>query len=206
VSGSSPSEGKTTTAINLAASLALAGDHVILIEGDLRRPAVGGALGLTTNGGIVDVLLDNAKIEDTLVTSEAYGPTLGFLLADQSGGWTTELFSLPAAQRMVEDAKRLADYVIIDSPPLNDVVDALPLTRSVDDVLVVVRLGRSRIDRITRLAELLANNGVKPAGFAVIGTDRPGRFDYSYYGESESRNGADEGSPQDLIGTPGRAG
>jgi Mrp family chromosome partitioning ATPase len=76
--------------------------------------------------------------------------------------------------------------VIIDSPPLNDVVDALPLTRSVDDVLVVVRLGRSRIDRITRLAELLATNGVKPAGFAVVGTDRPGRFEYSYYGAGES--------------------
>jgi receptor protein-tyrosine kinase len=186
VTGSSPSEGKTTTAINLAASLALSGDHVILIEGDLRRPAVGNALKLKPKQGIVDVLLERAKIEDALVTSDAYGPKLGFLLADQSGGWTTELFSLPAAQRMIEDAKRLADYVIIDSPPLNDVVDALPLTRSVDDVLVVVRLGRSRIDRITRLAELLATNGVKPAGFAVVGTDRPGRFEYSYYGAGES--------------------
>jgi capsular exopolysaccharide synthesis family protein len=196
VTGSAPSEGKTTTAINLAASLALAGDHVILIEGDLRRPAVGNALGLSTKGGIVDVLLDSAKIEDVLVTSEAYGPTLGFLLADQSGGWTTELFSLPAAQRMIEDAKRLADYVIIDSPPLNDVVDALPLTRSVDDVLVVVRLGHSRLDRITRLAELLATNGVKPSGFAVIGTDRPGRFDYSYYGEGESSNESEQSADE----------
>jgi non-specific protein-tyrosine kinase len=200
VTGSSPSEGKTTTAINLAAALALSGDHVILIEGDLRRPAVGKALGITAQQGIVDVLLETAKIEDALVTSEAYGPTLGFLLADQSGGWTTELFSLPAAQRMIEDAKRLADYVIVDSPPLNDVVDALPLTRAVDDVLVIVRLGRSRIDRITRLAELLATNGVKPAGFAVIGTDRPGRFDYAYYGESQ--NGSGDGSPQKPVSTP----
>lgn len=187
VTGSSPSEGKTTTAINLASSLALAGDHVILIEADLRRPAIAGALGLKIDGGIVDVLLENRRLEDALVTTEAYGPTLGFLLADKTGGWTTELFSLPAAQRLIEDAKRLADYVIIDSPPLNDVIDALPLTESTDDVLVVVRLGRSRMDKVTRLAELLASNHVKPAGFAVIGTDRPGRFDYSYYGES--RNG-----------------
>jgi capsular exopolysaccharide synthesis family protein len=186
VTGSSPSEGKTTTAINLAASLALSGDHVILIEGDLRRPAVGKTLGLAPDAGIVDVLLDSVKIEDALVTSEAYGPTLGFLLADQSGAWTTELFALPAAQRMIEDAKRLADYVIVDSPPLNDVVDALPLTGSVDDVLIIVRLGKSRMDRITRLAELLATNGVKPAGFAVVGTDRPGRLDYSYYGDEDA--------------------
>lgn len=186
VSGSSPSEGKTTTAINLATSLALRGDHVILIEGDLRRPSVAKALGLKPERGIVDVLLETAKIEDALVTDAAYGATLGFLLADQSGDWTTELFSLPSAQRMIEDAKRLADYVIIDSPPLNDVVDALPLTRSVDDVLLVVRLGRSRLDRVNRVAELLANYDVKPAGFVVIGTDRPGRFDYSYYAETDA--------------------
>jgi Mrp family chromosome partitioning ATPase len=184
---------------------------VILIEGDLRRPAVGKALGINAKQGIVDVLLETAKIEDALVTSEAYGPTLGFLLADQSGGWTTELFSLPAAQRMIEDAKRLADYVIVDSPPLNDVVDALPLTRAVDDVLVIVRLGKSRIDRITRLAELLATNGVKPAGFAVVGTDRPGRFDYSYYGDGASTkegardNGAGAADPRTVqaSGEPG---
>jgi Mrp family chromosome partitioning ATPase/capsular polysaccharide biosynthesis protein len=193
ITGSSPSEGKTTTAINLATALALSGEHVILIEGDLRRPAIGEALGLTPSAGIVDVLLETTKIDDALITSHAYGPTLGFLLANHSGGWTTELFSLPGAQRMIEDAKRLADYVIIDSPPLNDVVDVLPLTRSVDDVLIVVRLGRSRLDRITRLAELLATNGVKPAGFAVIGTDRPGRFEYSYH-ESESSSGSSTAS------------
>jgi capsular exopolysaccharide synthesis family protein len=194
VTGSSPSEGKTTTAINLATALALSGEHVILIEGDLRRPAISEALGLTPSAGIVDVLLETTKIEDALITSHAYGPTLGFLLANHTGGWTTELFSLPGAQRMIEDAKRLADYVIIDSPPLNDVVDVLPLTRSVDDVLIVVRLGRSRLDRITRLAELLATNGVKPAGFAVIGTDRPGRFDYSYHESESSSSGSSPAS------------
>ena len=189
VTGASPGEGKTTTAINLAASLALAGNHVILIEADLRRPAIGPAVGIRPERGIVSVLVGNTRLEEALVTSDAYGPNFGFLLADHDGGWIPELFSLPTAQTLVEDAKRLADYVVIDSPPLTEVIDALPLAKTVDDVLVVVRIGRTRLDKVTRLGELLAESGIRPAGFAVVGTGRPGRNDYAYYSEGRSSNG-----------------
>ena len=195
VTGASPGEGKTTTAINLAASLALAGNHVILIEADLRRPAIGPAVGIRPQRGIVSVLLGNSRLEDTLVTSEAHGPNFGFLLADHEGGWIPELFSLPTAEKLVEDARRLADYVVIDSPPLTEVIDALPLAKAVDDVLVVVRVGRTRLDRVTRLGELLAESGIRPAGFAVVGTSRPGRGDYSYYAEGRGSNGRPAEAP-----------
>jgi len=189
VTGASPGEGKTTTAINLAASLALAGNHVILIEADLRRPAIGPAVGVTPQRGVVSVLLGNSRLEDALVTSPAYGPNFGFLLADREGGWITELFSLPTAEKLVEDARQLADYVVIDSPPLTEVIDALPLAKTVDDVLVVVRVGRTRLDKVTRLGEVLAESGIRPVGFAVVGTTRPGRGDYAYYAEGRGSNG-----------------
>lgn len=57
----------------------------------------------------------------------------------------------------------------------------MPLARQADDVLIVVRLGRTRLQRIAELGELLAENGVRPVGFAVVGVPRPTRGEYHYY-------------------------
>ena len=184
VTGPSASEGKTTTAVNLAASLAAAGQTVILIEADLRRPAVGRALGVKPqNGGVVSVLLESVNLEDAIVNVRPY-EQLGLLLADYEGGWITELFALDAAARLIEEARELADWVVVDSPPLTEVVDALPLARLVDSVLIVTRIGSSRLAAIRRLGELLAENGIKPVGFAVVGTTKPTRSGYYYVGKS----------------------
>jgi capsular exopolysaccharide synthesis family protein len=188
VTGPSPSEGKSTTAVNLASSLALAGNRVVLIEADLRRPSLAGALDATpVNGGVVSVLIENVTLRDALTQSPSYGQNLQMLLADYEGGWIAELFSIPAARAMIEEARNLADYVVIDSPPLNEVVDALPLARQADDVLIVVRLGNTRLDKLQQLGELLAENGVRPAGFCVIGVQRPTRGQSAYYFREPSR-------------------
>lgn len=179
VTGSAPSEGKTTTAVNLAASLAAAGRKVILIDADLRRPAVHRVLGLEPQTGIVGVLIENISLDDALISSDTYGPDLEVLAAEHEGGWIAELFTLPSARRLIEDAKRAADYVVIDAAPLTQVSDALPLARYVDDVLIVVRLGRSHLTSIRELGELLAENGLRPAGFTVVGTAQPA--DSGYY-------------------------
>jgi capsular exopolysaccharide synthesis family protein len=189
VTGASASEGKSTTAINLASSLALTGQDVILIEADLRRPSLSSVLDVRpTSGGVVSVLIEHTRLSQALVTSPTYGPHLRVLLAEQSGsGWVTDLFSIPAADTMVREARRLADFVVIDSPPLNEVIDALPLARQADDVLLVTRLGKTRLDKLGQLADLLAESGIQPIGFAVIGTPRPGRRDYRYYSEPPSQ-------------------
>ena len=184
VTGSSPSEGKTTTAINLAASLSSTGRRVILIEADLRRPAISLALGVEPRRGVVGVLIESVSLEDALIDGDAFGlPNLKLLLAENEGGWISELFSLPTAMDLLERAKELAEYVIIDSPPLTDVVDALPLARNVDDVLLVVRPGTTRISKLVQLGELLAENGIRPMGFTVVGTPPPGRGESTYYFE-----------------------
>jgi capsular exopolysaccharide synthesis family protein len=197
VTGPSASEGKSTTAVNLASSLALTGRDVILIEADLRRPSLGSVLDVKPNeGGVVSVLIEHTRLTQALVSSPTYGPNLRVLLADQAGGgWVTDLFSIPAADTMIKEARRLADYVIIDSPPLNEVIDALPLARQADDVLLVARIGQTRLDKLGQLADLLAESGITPIGFAVIGTPRPGRRDYRYYTESHSDGDRSRPSP-----------
>ena len=111
------------------------------------------------------MLLKKTKLQDALTTATGFGPSLKLLLADYSEGWIAELFSIPAAGQLIEDARRLAEYVIIDSPPLNVVADAVPLARGADDVLIVVRIGETRMKRISELGELLAENRVRPVGF-----------------------------------------
>ena len=76
ITGASPSEGKSTTALNLAASIALAGKRVILIEADLRRPKIGSALGVRATRGIASVLIDGLPLSEALMTTEAYGDNL----------------------------------------------------------------------------------------------------------------------------------
>lgn len=203
VTSPSPSEGKSTTAINLASSLALAGNNVILIEADLRRPAIGSALGVKAEHGTGSVLLGMTDIEDALVETKAYGRYLRVLLADTSSGasgFMADQLFLPAAQHLVADAKRIADYVIVDSPPLSEVIDALPLAQQVDEVLVVVRLGRTQLTKLQNLGELLARHDIEPVGFAVVGVPPTG--DGYYYaaagaeptrGKSRATQGAGRG-------------
>ena len=69
----------------------------------------------------------------------------------------------------------MADIVIIDSPPLTEVIDALPLVQMTDDVLIVVRLGRTHINKLTRLGELLGQYRIRPVGFALVGVSPTSR-------------------------------
>jgi capsular exopolysaccharide synthesis family protein len=188
VTGASASEGKTTTAINLATSLAYAGHRVILIEADLRRPAIGRALELEPELDLLDVLLEDATIEEALVETDRHGSNLQLLLASgarQNRGIVVDGLFLPTAKTLIEDAKRLCDFVIVDSPPLTEVIDGLALAERADEVLVVCRLGRSLIARIVQLGELLARHGIQPVGFALVGVP-PSATASDYYVDAAS--------------------
>jgi succinoglycan biosynthesis transport protein ExoP len=175
VTGSSPSEGKTTTAVNLASSLALLGARVILVEADLRRPVLSKVFNVHPETGVVSVLIERAELADSLVYTSVSGYQLGLLVAepDFREGWVTDLFSTHSAEQMMAELRSMADYVVIDSPPLNEVVDALPLAIAADDVVITARLGRTRLDKLHELGELLEENEVTPAGFVLVGAPRP---------------------------------
>jgi Mrp family chromosome partitioning ATPase/capsular polysaccharide biosynthesis protein len=183
VTSAAPGEGKTTTALNLASSLVASGSSVILIEGDLRKPSIGNAVGITARYDVTSVVTGEAPLESALVTSDRY-PGLQFLLAEgiRSKGTSGDALFLPTATKMVRDAKEVADFVIVDSPPLLAVIDALELAREADSVLIVAHLGHTDLRRLSALGSLLAEAHIDPAGIALIGAAAPGGAEaYGYH-------------------------
>ena len=169
VTGSAPREGKTTTALGLASALTQGGARVILIEADLRRPVLARALQLELEYGTDDLVGGTATMEEALVSIVSDGNELGVVAVRVASDRIAERLSFEVSEQLVATARASADFVVIDTPPITAVIDALPLTRFVDDVVIVSRIGVSRLAQVADLYALLTNFGTPPLGFVVVG-------------------------------------
>ncbi|HEY1833122.1 MAG TPA: AAA family ATPase [Solirubrobacteraceae bacterium] len=183
LTGSSPAEGKTTSSIGLATALAQTGARVILIEADLRRPTISKALELPGIAlGTEHVLRGEAELADALEQAPFAGVSLQVLAVRRPGAELADLLSMRVARELVEQARELADFVVIDSPPLTEVSDALPLAKVADEVLLVARIGTTRLGKLSDLYEMLSGQDARPAGIVLVGGS-PARGEGYYYAE-----------------------
>lgn len=169
VTGPSPGDGKTTAAINLASTLASAGKRVILIEADSRRPSIGRALGIKPEQGLAGVVAGRTYLVDALIPVGGEDSTLRVVLNAEDELAPPDMLSSLSADTLLLQARRLADWVIVDSPPLNHVAETMAIARAVDHVLIVVRIGKSNLRDLDELAEMLAQQNITPGGFVVFG-------------------------------------
>jgi succinoglycan biosynthesis transport protein ExoP len=182
-------EGKTMTSVNLAIALAASGLRVVLVDGDLRRPMVGRVFGISqTSGGFAELLFERAEPKDVLVAAPGYGDRLRLLLAGSER--PLDLLEGRRIAAMLNRLRSEADVIVVDSPALTEFADAIALADAVDTVLVAVRLGRSRRDKLAELERRLAQHGIVPTGFVVTGRTR-------------SRREAPPGSPGGRVTPPG---
>lgn len=131
-----PAEGKTTTAVNTAITMAEAGASVLLIDADLRRPRVADAFGLESAAGLTSVLIGQATLDD--VVQPIGNTSLDVLTSGPIPPNPSEMLGFDAMKALLTQVGRLYDVVIIDSPPLLPVTDAAVLARSTAGALVVV--------------------------------------------------------------------
>ena len=168
VTGPSAGDGKSTTSINLACALAASGKRVLLVEADSRRPTLAQALGVRSSPELADVLTGRASLEDAPSVPGEY-ESLRVVTAGPVPGSAEGLLTETAAEALLNEAEALADWVVIDAPPLSRVPPVLSLATLVDDVLLTVRLGKSNLRDLAELSELLAQHRIRPAGFVLTG-------------------------------------
>jgi len=145
-------EGKTLTALNLAWLLAQTdGMRALVIDSDLRQPCATEYLGIDVSVGLSDVLGGTVRLEEAIVRLDPAG--LYLLPGGQRRDDVAELLSGPSYERLLTEARRMFDYIIIDAPPLGIFTDANVLMNRADGALIVIRSGKTRYAIVDRLLE-----------------------------------------------------
>jgi len=194
-------EGKTTTAANLAVVMAQAGNRIVLVDGDLRRPSAHKLFNLSSRVGLTDALVEDPQALDGYL-QESGIENLRVLAAGPIPPNPQELLG---SQRMKELLRRLeeeADIVVLDTPPILAVSDANVLAARASGVLVVVNAGQTR-----RAAVRQAVEGLRKVGANVLGcvlnmvSMRGGRSSYYYssYYYSHYYSGSERGKRLGLL-------
>jgi non-specific protein-tyrosine kinase len=172
-----PNEGKTTTAASLAEVLAEAGDQVLLVDANLRRPRLHEIYGVSNAFGLTGFLMQpditDPPIEMTKVKNLRLLPSGPVPLSP------SELLTSKRMRQTIENLKSMDGYVIFDTPPLASASDALILASTVDGTLAVVQSGRLRSQELTRSIERLRESRAKVLGFVLNKAKSSGR-EYSY--------------------------
>jgi polysaccharide biosynthesis transport protein len=191
-----PEEGKSTVAWNLARVAASAGERVLVVEADLRRPRfAASAVELSPSPGLTTVLAGHATLVEVVQmagTAELRLPAGNYRRLDVvvAGLLPRNPGPLIDSKRMLEtiqEAERAYDLVVIDTPPTSIVSDAIPLVHGVSGVLVVARLGKTPREQLLRLRDQLANLHAPVLGVVVNSMSVAGRrfgYRHGYYQRS----------------------
>jgi capsular exopolysaccharide synthesis family protein len=181
VTSSLPGEGKTTTSVNLAVTMAMGAHSVVLVECDLRRPMVAKRLGVDGAVGTTSVLVGRVKLEDALQTVGDTG--LQVLACGPIPPNPSELLQSRAMDALLADLREQFDIVVIDAPPLLPVTDAALLAAKSDGAIVVTRHGRTTRDQLAHAIERLDAVDAKTLGVVLNltkGKDGGDAYAYSY--------------------------
>ncbi|MDQ1137032.1 capsular exopolysaccharide synthesis family protein [Microbacterium sp. SORGH_AS 1204] len=181
ITSSIPSEGKSTTTINLAIALADAGKRVALIDTDLRKPKVAEYLGIEGGAGLTDVLIGRAQVNDVMLPWG--GRSLYVLPAGKIPPNPSELLGSARMGTLISTLEEDFDVVLCDAPPLLPVTDAAILARVTSGALMVISAGKATRHQLTLATEALGTVGAKLAGFvmSMVPTRGPDSY-YSAYG------------------------
>jgi capsular exopolysaccharide synthesis family protein len=203
VTSTRPGEGKTTTACNLAISLAHAGHRVVLMDADFRRPALHRIFSRTTNIGLGNLILQDRPETELIVATDVRN--LRLICSGPTPPNPSELLGSAGMKRVLASVLRSADIVIIDSPPVGAVTDATVLGAMVDGVIVVVERGGTQVRAIQKTMHTLQSVGVRVLGVVLNKTrasDMAEYYAYYYSGTTAATGGKATRRPRRMKPVP----
>ncbi len=179
--------GKTTVSVMLARSLARCGKRVLLVDADLRRPAIAKHLGIGMGPGLSDILMNRYSLEDVVVTTDSVYMDV-IPAGDSHSGDYPELLTNGTLAASLIEWRRKYDMVILDTPPVLPVADTRIISKWVDGTVLVVREGFCQREAVRDAMQSLSSCGAKVLGMVYIGVDK--RSYKSAYYEEGPRNAA----------------
>jgi receptor protein-tyrosine kinase len=190
VTSASPAEGKSFTAANLALTHAqLADKRILLVDFDFRRPTVDKTFQIPISPGMTNYLQGTASLGDILM--HVNDSNLYLITAGDAVPNPLELLNLRECQALIGELRNYFDWIIIDSPPLLFAADGNLLATMCDGTILVVRIGTTTFDSVTRALQSLCENNV--LGIVVNGARRGELYskytyyhDYYSYGDDEA--------------------
>ncbi len=200
VTSPSPGEGKTTTANNLAITMAQGGRRVILIDCDMRRPTIHAVFGLTNHEGLSTLFLSDAPAPQAVMQSTRM-ENLKVITSGPIPPNPAEMLDSNRMKTILNDLRSQADLLILDSPPVLAVADASILGARCSGVILVIDAGRTRSDMCRRSLETLYKTGAKVLGVVLnkISSRRASSYyDYYYYSSKEKEKPLAMPSPETL--------
>ena len=197
VTSSQPSEGKTTTAINTAITLAQADADVVIVDCDLRRPRLHSYFDLENTQGLTNYLSGERNTENLIKQCREL-PRLKVITSGPIPPNPAELLSSNEMKNLLQFLRGRYKHVIIDSPPAISFTDAAILSTLVDGVVLVAMAGKSSIHLMRRFKHRLGNIGARIYGVVLNGI-KSGSMEYDYYGsgyyEYYAKSEADTSTP-----------
>lgn len=186
ITSSVPNEGKTTTTIELAKAIASSGNSVLLVEADMRRRSAASALGVHASHGAYAVMANQVSLRDAVVSAGT--PNFYFLDTEPNIPNPADILSSRAYVRLVDEACDMYDYVLFDTPPVGTFVDAAILSRLVDGVIMVIKIGGAKRDEIVAAYDQLNKAEAHIIGACATFCEGTGsEYYYAYYNKDNQR-------------------
>lgn len=179
-------EGKSLTACNIAYAFAEAGEKVLLLEADLRKPTIAKKLGLTKSLGFTNMLVSRVDLTEIIQKSE-FAPGLDVITSGDIPPNPSELLSSNRMTQILAELRKKYTYIVVDLPPVTVVSDALAVSKNLDGIAIVVRAGVSEKKLLDEAMRQLRMVNVRILGFVyrdVTGKEKPYRKKYyNYYAD-----------------------
>jgi capsular exopolysaccharide synthesis family protein len=191
-----PGEGKTTLSMNLAATFVQQGRTVLLLEADMRRPAIRASMGLPGRSGLSRMLAGESS--ENAIFAHPQMPGLYLLPEGSIPAFPSELLESDRMRELLTALRQEFDVIVIDAPPVLPVADARVLSEMADVTVQVVRLGVTTKTALIRAHDLLTAYAKRPVGIVLNAVVEGSSAYHDYYGYRDFHHWSEEGNDENV--------